>query len=67
MTDSSNGEAKSEDPGREKERPLVWGGGREVGIERGKNKSVKDRGRNRGWNFSITPHTDNKDPDFNRL
>lgn len=53
-----------------------WGGGREVRVVRPGNqdgesgRNAKEGGRKGetgGWNFSITEHTDNKDPDFKRL
>lgn len=80
MTENSNREKRQktlkEKKKKKRGRLLVWvveGKLRmsdwETRIERVRGKQ-KECGRKRetgGWNFSITAHTDNKDPDFKRL
>lgn len=60
MTENSNGGKKQ----REKERLLVEMVEGKLGRE--KQRNVKER-ETKGSIFSITAHTDNKDPDFKRL
>lgn len=57
---------------KEKKERLLVGGRevRDVTLGNQSERKAKEHVRKRetgGWNFSITAHADNKDPDFKRL